>query len=46
MRQELPEEFWGEFDQMHALMRRQVDAIHTAVAVEAAKWADASDKDV
>jgi len=46
MRRELPEEFWGDFDQMHALMRRQVDAILSAVAVEAAKWADASDKDV
>jgi len=46
MRQELPEEFWGDFDQMHTLMRDRLDAIHNAVAVEAAKWADASDKDV
>jgi len=46
MRRELPEEFWGDFDQMRALMQRRVEEILAAVAVEATKWADASDKDI
>lgn len=46
MRRELPEEFWGDFDQMQALIQRQVDDILTAIDVEANKWSDANDKEL
>jgi RNA ligase len=46
MRRELPEEFWGDFDQMQTLIKSRLDAIVAAIVAEAAKWAGASDKEI
>jgi RNA ligase len=46
MRRELPEEFWGDFDAMHAILQGQADALLAQIKAEAAKWAGASDKEV
>lgn len=46
MRRELPEEFWDDFDQMHALMQREVDAIVDVIDAEVSKWAGQNDKEV
>jgi len=46
MRRELPEEFWGDFDQMHDLLQRQADSLWEEIEREAAKWTGATDKEV
>jgi len=46
MRRELPEEFWGDFDQIRVILGRQIDDVMTAIETEAKKWAGASDKEL
>lgn len=45
-RKELPEEFWTDFDQMRTILGAQINALMAAVATEAAKRANWTDKEI
>jgi len=46
VRRQLPEEFWADFDQITALLQRQVAELIAAVKSEAEKVAELTDKEV
>lgn len=46
IRRDLPEEFWGDFDAITAILKSQVDTIVSAAAAEAQAVAHLSDKEV
>lgn len=46
IRKELPEEFWADFDAITALLQQRIDDLVKAVADEAEKVRNLSDKDV
>lgn len=45
-RREIPEEFWSDFDAIHRLLQRQIDAIVADVEAANAQWASTSDRDL
>lgn len=46
VRRDIPEEFWGDFDAICAILKRQVDSVVEAAERAAASVAHLSDKDV
>lgn len=46
IRKELPEEFWPDFDTIHALLLAKWSALVAATEAEAIKWVGKSDKDL
>lgn len=46
MRKELPEEFWGDFDQIHGLLEAQKSSLMDEIQTEAKKWSDVSDREL
>ena len=46
VRRQLPEEFWADFDNIIAILQRQIAELVAAVKAEADTVADLSDKDV